>query len=108
MSNVVAIRGHRACVHCGEPAINHILAMTEKRCPDRSGRHFEPTLAKPPKRKTIDRYFDAEEAAAMTQLFKALYAGGDVRQLLKRPAIASVVRKFSDMHESFTEGKKHG
>lgn len=106
MSNVVAIRGHRACAHCGQPALNHILAMTEKRCPDRSGRRFEALPTKAPSKRSIARAFDDEEAAAMMQLFKALYAGGDVKQLLKRAAVVGVVKKFSDIHELFTGGKQ--
>lgn len=105
-SNVVSIRGHRPCVHCGDYAGNHILALTEKRCPDRSGRRFEPRKSTPPPRGTITKAFDDEEAAVMTQLFRTLYAGGDVRQLLKRAALVGVAKKFSDLHEQHTEGKK--
>ncbi len=107
-SNVVSIRGHRPCVNCGEPALNHALAMSEQRCRDGSGKRFEPGKATPPPRGTLTKAFDDEEAAVMTQLFRTLYAGGDVRQLLKRAALVGVAKKFSDLHEQHTEGKKHG
>lgn len=90
--------GGHPCKHCGEASRDHMLAMTEQRCRDGSGKRFEPLLTLVAAARRLDS-FDDEEVAAMLQLFEMLQRKADVSIAIKRGAIVSVMRKFQSMRE---------
>lgn len=97
--NAVLPGGQRACKHCGRASRDHTLAMTEKRCPDVVGAHYEPMPDEPEKPRKWFRgsMFDAEETEAMVRLFEAITRGADVKPMLKRAPIVSARKKFAGM-----------
>jgi hypothetical protein len=93
--------GARACKHCGQAARDHALAMTEQRCRTVPNKRFEPVALKPRngQHQRISNSFDDEEIEAMKLLFATLHRGGDVKVMLRRGALISVVQKFQAMSE---------
>lgn len=96
--------GARACKHCGQAAIDHALAMTEQRCRTVPNKRFEPAPLKPRgNHQRISNSFDDEEIEAMRLLFTTLHRGGDVKVMLRRGAMLSVMQKFQAMGERLSK-----
>lgn len=88
------------CACCGRKADEHILPLSERRCPDNSGTSYLAGKApKPSAHRRISTSFSAEEVEGLNRLLTLVRTGGDARVLVGTTVMVHLQEKILAMHE---------
>ena len=89
----------RHCRYCGQNAEGH---LEDRSCPDGSGRGFTVQVKRPD---SASNSFPDAELAAVQELLRRARMNGELRVLLRSPALANFERKVVAMRVAIASRK---